>query len=71
MKNPITKPAGFITGLSFSRGRQKRSVTVDRRPTEAINPDHVESVERGIEQARRDQYASDGEMNAIYRLAGL
>lgn len=44
---------------------------VDRRPPETIDPAHKDSVERGMEQAKRGQYASDDEMDAIYRLAGL
>jgi len=41
---------------------------IDKRPPEPIDPAHVKSVERGLEQARRGQYATDAEVEASFAL---
>lgn len=43
----------------------------DDRPPEPLDPAHREAVSEGLEQMRRGELASDEEIAAIYRRAGL
>lgn len=43
----------------------------DRRPPEPIDPAHAAIVERGREQGRRGQFAAAGDVEAVFRRAGL
>lgn len=43
----------------------------DDRPPEPLDPAHREAVLEGLDQMRRGEFASDEEIAAIYRRAGL
>ena len=73
MRKPRDGTIGIPSRLSKPRQRRLRDgqTFVDRRPPEPIDPAHLASVEAGMEQARREQFAPDEEIDDLYRSAGL
>ena len=51
--------------------QQSAPPPTDDRPPEALDPAHRDAVEEGLEQARGGRFAPDGDVEALYRRAGL
>ena len=64
---PDSDDDSLLSGPPASPSSKRR----DDRPPERLDPAHREAVLEGLDQMRHGEIASDEEIAAIYRRAGL